>query len=102
MSDQFSHDRRHQQLGTPPDPPPESGSDHSHVDGPQGLQRPDDSTQTGHSGHRWMMLACCVPMLIIVAALIVTGVAGTGAIIFAAVCVGMMALMMAMPGGHGH
>ncbi len=48
-----------------------------------------------------MMIACCIPMLIVVAALVATGVAGTGAIIYAVVCLGMMWLMMrAMPGGH--
>ena len=53
----------------------------------------------GHGGHRWMMIACCIPMLLVVAALLlVSGVAGTGAIIFAGVCVLMMWLMMkAMP-----
>jgi hypothetical protein len=55
------------------------------------------------TGHRWMMLACCVPMLIAVAFLLASGTAGAGAIVFAAVCVGMMAVMMfAMPGGHRH
>ena len=55
----------------------------------------------GHGGHRWMMVACCIPMVVIVVTLVATGVAGTGAIIYAAVCLGMMALMMrAMPGDH--
>lgn len=57
----------------------------------------------GHGGHRWMMVACCIPMLIIVGVLVATGVAGTGAVVFAVVCVGMMALMMSgMPGGRHH
>lgn len=56
----------------------------------------------GHS-HRWLMLACCIPMVLIVLGLLGTGAAGAGAIVFAAICVGMMALMMfAMPGGHKH
>ena len=38
-----------------------------------------------------MMLACCIPMLLIVGALVVTGVAGTGAIVYALVCTAMMA-----------
>lgn len=55
----------------------------------------------GRGGHRWMMVVCCIPMLIVVGALVATGVAGAGAIIFAAVCLGMMWLMMkTMPGGH--
>lgn len=54
-----------------------------------------------HGGHGWMMIACCIPMLVVVAALIATGIAGTGAIIYAVVCLAMMWLMMkAMPGGH--
>lgn len=56
----------------------------------------------GHS-HRWLMLACCIPMVLIVLGLLATGAAGSGAILFALICVGMMALMMfAMPGGHNH
>ena len=48
-----------------------------------------------------MMVACCIPMLVVVAALVATGVAGTGAIIYAVVCLAMMWLMMrAMPGDH--
>lgn len=48
----------------------------------------------GHLAHRWMMLACCVPMLVVVGALLVSGVASTGAIVFAVLCVLMMWLMM--------
>lgn len=54
--------------------------------------------QGGHGGHRWMMIACCIPMLLVVAALVITGVAGAGAIVFAGVCLLAMWLMMrAMP-----
>ena len=49
-----------------------------------------------------MMLACCVPMLVIVGALVVTGVAGTGAIVYALVCTAMMAAMMFFMPGHKH
>ena len=52
----------------------------------------------GHGGHRWIMIACCIPMLLVVVALLISGVAGAGAILFAGVCVLMMWLMMrAMP-----
>ena len=57
----------------------------------------------GHGGHRLMMIACCIPMLVIVGILVATGVAGSGAILYAVVCTAMMALMMfAMPGGDRH
>jgi len=29
---------------------------------------------TGHGGQHWMMLACCIPMLLVAVALVVTGV----------------------------
>lgn len=53
-------------------------------------------------GHHLMMLACCIPMLLIVGALVVTGVAGTGAIVYALVCTAMMAAMMLFMPGHKH
>lgn len=57
----------------------------------------------GGNRHRWLMIACCIPMVVIVGVLLATGAAGTGAVAFAAICLGMMALMMfAMPGGHKH
>jgi hypothetical protein len=46
-----------------------------------------------------MMIACCIPMLVIAGALVLTGVANGGAILFALACTAMMALMMA---GMGH
>ena len=53
----------------------------------------------GHGGHRWMMIACCIPMLVIAIALVATGVLGAGALLVAIGCTVMMALMM---GGMGH
>lgn len=46
----------------------------------------------GH-GHL-MMIACCVPMLVIAIVLVATGVAGAGFIVAAVMCTAMMALMM--------
>lgn len=46
----------------------------------------------GHSG--WMMLACCVPMVLVVVAMVATGVVSAGLLVFAAVCVGAMFVMM--------
>lgn len=66
--------------------------------------RPDehqDHAHGGHAGHNWMMMACCVPMVAIAIALVVSGTAGAGAIILALGCTLMMALMMGGMGGHG-
>jgi hypothetical protein len=48
----------------------------------------------GHSGHSWMMIACCIPMLVIAIVLVATGVAGVGFIFAAVMCTAMMAMMM--------
>ena len=48
----------------------------------------------GHGGHGLMMIACCIPMLAIAAALVVTGVVGVGFVVIAVACTAMMALMM--------
>lgn len=53
----------------------------------------------GHGTHRWMMIVCCIPMLLIAVALVLTGVANAGAVVFALACFAMMAVMMA---GMGH
>lgn len=53
-----------------------------------------------HKGrHRWMMVACCIPMLVIAIALVATGVLSPSFLIFAIVCTLMMATMM---GGMDH
>ncbi|MHB8487591.1 MAG: hypothetical protein ACYDC4_00140 [Candidatus Dormibacteria bacterium] len=53
----------------------------------------------GGGGHGLMMIACCIPMLIIATALVVTGVASVSFLFFAVACTAMMALMMR---GMGH
>jgi Flp pilus assembly protein TadB len=71
------------------------------------VSQPDEAPPSAagqHRGHsRWLMIACCVPMVAIAIALVATGVVGAGLIVVAAVCVAMMALMMgAMShGGEG-
>ena len=67
--------------------------------------RPDehrDHAHGVHAGHNWMMLACCVPMLVIAVALVASGTAGAGVVILAIGCTLMMAMMMGGMGGHGH
>ena len=57
----------------------------------------------GHGGHGLMMMLMCVPMLLIAGLLVVTGAAGTGAVVAAVLCMAMMAAMMfMMPGGRSH
>lgn len=48
-----------------------------------------------------MMIACCIPMLVIAVALVVTGVVSIGVLVFAVACTAMMALMMRGMGGMG-
>ena len=65
-------------------------------------QAPAKAPGRRHGGHGLMMLVCCIPMLVIAGVLVVTGVAGSGAIVAALVCTAMMAgMMLAMPGGRG-
>lgn len=47
-----------------------------------------------HGGHSWMMIVCCIPMLIIAFALVATGIVGVGFVVLALLCTAMMAAMM--------
>jgi hypothetical protein len=50
-----------------------------------------------------MMLVCCIPMIVIVVALVAFGTASAGAFVWALGCIAMMAAMMfMMPGDHDH
>lgn len=63
----------------------------------------DDRHHGQPGGHGWMMLICCIPMIVIAVLLFLTGVAGSGALLGALLCTAMMALMMvSMSGGHRH
>ena len=55
----------------------------------------------GHpkGGHGWMMIACCIPMLVIAGALVVTGVVSGVFLLYAVACTAIMAMMMK---GMGH
>jgi hypothetical protein len=48
---------------------------------------------SGHGGHGWMMVACCIPMLVIAVILVATGVVGSGFILSAVACTAMMGAM---------
>ena len=61
----------------------------------------NDKPSGDHGRHSWMMIACCIPMLVIAVALVATGVVGAGFIAVALVCTAAMALMMrGMAGGE--
>ena len=59
----------------------------------------DPQQEAGRGGHGWMMIACCVPMLIIAGALVATGVVSGIFLVYVIVCTAMMAMMMK---GMGH
>jgi hypothetical protein len=62
--------------------------------------------QTGHGahgGHGWMMMICCIPMIVIAIVLVAAGVASPSFLLAAGACTAMMALMMrGMDHGAGH
>ena len=64
--------------------------------------RDHDSNSRGsmrHGGHGWMMIACCIPMLVIAIALVAAHVVSIGFLAVALACTAMMALMVR---GTGH
>ena len=61
---------------------------------------PAEDTPGAHPGHGWMMLICCIPMLVLAVLLVATGVATTGFLFAALACTAMMVLMMRAM-GHG-
>ncbi len=62
---------------------------------------PEPDAEKG-GGRDWMMIVCCVPMLVIAIVLVATGIAGMGFIVAAVMCTAMMALMMrGMSSGGG-
>ena len=50
----------------------------------------------GHMGHGLMMIACCIPILMIAILLVATGVASASFLFAAIACIAMMGLMMVM------
>ena len=75
-----------------------------HQHSPERQHNPDAPDQEGTHGHgHWLMMACCVPMLVIAIVLVATGVLGAGFILVAIMCTAMMAMMMrGMSGSGGH
>lgn len=62
---------------------------------------PGTAPHRGHGhGHMLRMLLMCVPMLLFLGVLVLTGRATAGSVFGALLCVGMMAAMMGMHGGH--
>lgn len=90
-------------MSQPDTSPHPVGSQDAAVDAP-----PQDASRTplpqsagqpaqhhGHGqGHGWMMWLMCLPMVLIVGYLLITGAVGGGAIIYALGCVIMMGVMM--------
>ena len=64
--------------------------------------KPDEKGSHRH-GHGWMMIACCIPMLVIALVLVATGAASPGFLFIAIGCTIMMAIMMTgMSHGSDH
>ena len=62
---------------------------------------PPQDDERGHGGHDWMMIACCIPMLVIAIVLVATGVASAGFLLVAIMCTALMWMMMrGMSGGN--
>jgi Flp pilus assembly protein TadB len=60
---------------------------HDHYPGTGQQPAPD----SGHGGgHGWMMIVCCVPMLVIAVVLVATGIVGLGFLAVAVMCMAMM------------
>lgn len=72
-----------------------SDQDPSRLVDPEVSAVQSDSEHTGTSGGRghWLMVACCIPMLVIAIVLVASG-ASIGTLVIAAACTAMMALMM--------
>ena len=57
------------------------------------LHTPAESNGSGGRGH-WLMMACCVPMIVIAGALVASGTVSIGFLLFAVLCTAMMFFMM--------
>ncbi len=78
-------------------PPHDSGirDPRSAAQGDRRSAAPGHGAGSGRGGgHGWMMIACCIPMLVVAIALVATGVVGAGFLVAAVGCTVMMAMMM--------
>ncbi|WP_020108139.1 hypothetical protein [Nocardia sp. 348MFTsu5.1] len=55
---------------------------------------PEHQSSGGHSRHRQMMIVCCIPILVVAVALIISATVGIGSLVLALGCMGMLAAMM--------
>ncbi len=69
-------------------------SDHGHGEDSTGHSK--NGAEGSHGGHNWMMMACCVPMIVIALGLVLAGVVSVSFLIYAVACLGMMFMMMRM------
>jgi hypothetical protein len=67
---------------------------HDHAVQPTVTGPSQHDNHAGHGGHGWMMILCCIPMLLIAAVLLAVGVVSVGFLVFAVACTAMMAFMM--------
>jgi len=64
---------------------------------------PKPAGHGGHGGHGLMMIACCIPMLILAVILVAIGAVSPNFLLVAIACTAMMALMMrALRGDSGN
>ena len=64
---------------------------------------PTQQSRMPRRGHGWLMMVCCIPMVVIVVGLVAAGAVSPGFLVTAGLCVGMMYMMMRMMdhgGGH--
>jgi nitrate/nitrite transporter NarK len=62
------------------------------------MHTPADRIGSSGRGH-WLMMACCVPMIVIAVALVASGTVSASFLLFAVACTAMMFFMMR---GMGH
>ena len=68
----------------------------------QKIEKAEAQSQHGsHAGHGWMMILCCIPMLVIAGVLVATGAVSASFLFAALACFAMMVMMMRGMSGGG-